>query len=77
MKRLIDAPNSDVFDVLAYVRFTLAPLLRSERANKARTTGLVEADGEMRSFLEAVLAAYEIHGVDELALSKIGDFFEG
>jgi type I restriction enzyme R subunit len=28
----------------------------------------------MRSFLEAVLGAYEVHGVDELALSKIGDF---
>lgn len=25
MQRLIDAPNSDIFDVLAYVRFILAP----------------------------------------------------
>lgn len=31
----------------------------------------------MRAFLEAVLGAYEIHGVDELALSKIGDFLRG
>ena len=28
----------------------------------------------MRAFLGAVLGAYEIHGVDELALTKIGDF---
>lgn len=28
MRRLIDAPHSDIFDVLAYVRFTLAPLAR-------------------------------------------------
>jgi type I restriction enzyme R subunit len=76
MQRLIDAPNSDVFDVLAYVRFTLAPLERTERAEKARNAGLKEVDGEMRSFLEAVLAAYEVHGVDELALSKIGDFLK-
>lgn len=76
MKRLIDAPNSDVFDVLAYVRFTLAPLMRSERANSARQDGLPDFEGEMRSFLESVLAAYEIHGVDELALSKIGDFLK-
>jgi len=74
MKRLIDAPNSDVFDVLAYVRFTLEPQLRSQRAEAARSTGLTDFEGEMRAFLEAVLAAYEIHGVDELALSKIGDF---
>ncbi|MGO4916547.1 EcoAI/FtnUII family type I restriction enzme subunit R [Pseudogemmobacter sp. W21_MBD1_M6] len=74
MKLLIDAPNSDVFDVLAYVKFTLAPVARSQRANAARDVGLSGIEGEMRSFLEAVLAAYEIHGVDELALSKITDF---
>ena len=76
MKRLIDAPNSDIFDVLAYVRFTLVPLMRSERADSARQDGLPDFEGEMRSFLEAVLTAYEIHGVDELALSKIGDFLK-
>ncbi|SEW32914.1 type I restriction enzyme, R subunit [Cognatiyoonia koreensis] len=74
MKLLIDAPNSDVFDVLAYVRFTLQPLERSERVSKAKDVGLSEIEGEMRSFLEAVLNAYEIHGVDELALTKITDF---
>ncbi|MEP4291894.1 MAG: type I restriction-modification enzyme R subunit C-terminal domain-containing protein, partial [Rhizobiaceae bacterium] len=74
MKRLIDAPNSDIFDVLAYVKFTLPPMDRTERASKAKTEGLADVEGEMRSFLEAVLGAYEIHGVDELALSKIGDF---
>ncbi len=76
MKRLIDAPNSDVFDVLAYVRFTLEPQLRSQRAEAARNQGLASFEGEMRAFLEAVLAAYEIHGVDELAMTKIGDFLK-
>lgn len=76
MKRLIDAHNSDVFDVLAYVKFTLAPQLRSKRAEAARQNGLIDFKGEMRSFLESVLSAYEIHGVDELALSKIGDFLK-
>jgi type I restriction enzyme R subunit len=50
--------------------------MRSERANSARQEGLPDFEGEMRSFLEAVLTAYEIHGVDELALSKIGDFLK-
>lgn len=76
MKRLIDAHNSDVFDVLAYVKFTLEPQLRSERAEAARQSGLAGFEGEMRSFLESVLSAYEIHGVDELALTKIGDFLK-
>ncbi len=76
MKRLIDAPNSDIFDVLAYVKFTLAPKMRTERAKQARALGLANVEGEMRVFLDAVLGAYEVHGVDELALSKIGDFLK-
>ena len=74
MRRLIDAPDSDIFDVLAYVRFTLAPLSRSVRAGTARTTGLGGYQREMRAFLDYVLEAYERHGVDELASRKIADF---
>lgn len=74
MKRVINAPQSDIFDVLAYVRFTLAPLARNQRADLARSSGLQDIDGEMRIFLEGVLKAYEIHGVDELALNKINGF---
>jgi type I restriction enzyme R subunit len=53
-----------------------ADLARSQRASKARDVGLSNVEGEMRSFLEAVLSVYEIHGVDELALSKIGGFLK-
>lgn len=74
MRRLIDAPNSDIFDVLAYVRFTLAPLTRSERAEAARSTGLSGCEPEMREFLDFVLRAYEVHGVAELSPTKIVDF---
>ena len=74
MKRLIDAPDSDVFEVLAYVRFTLAPLARSERADAARASGLGGYEDEMRGFPDYVLTAYEVHGVDELATGKIADF---
>ncbi len=74
MRRLIDAPDSDIFDVLAYVRFTLAPLSRYERAGSARATGLAGYEHEMRSFLDYVLDAYQRHGVDELASRKIADF---
>ncbi len=74
MQRLIDAPNSDIFDVLAYVRFTLAPLSRSERAETARARGLGGYEAEMREFLDFVLRSYEVHGIEELAPAKIADF---
>ena len=74
MRRLIDARNSDIFDVLAYVRFELAPLARSERVRTARDTGMDGYEREMRSFLDYVLGAYELNGIGELASGKVGDF---
>jgi len=73
MRRLIDAPNSDIFDVLAYVRFTLAPRARSQRADSARSNGLSGYEPQMREFLDYVLRAYELHGTDELATGRLGD----
>ncbi len=73
MRRLIDAPNSDIFDVLAYVRFTLIPRERRERAEQARSTGLPGYETEMREFLDYVLRGYERNGTDDLAPGKIGD----
>ena len=74
MRRLIDAPDSDIFDVLAYIRFTLAPLARRERADRARETGLAGYEPEMRAFLDYILNAYETHGVGELAADRIPHF---
>lgn len=74
MQRLIDAPNSDIFDVLGHVRFALAPLARTERAARARSAGMSGYEQEMRQFLDYVLRGYEAHGPEELALNKIADF---
>lgn len=74
MQRLIDAPDSDIFDVLAYVRFTLAPLTREARVNAVQATRLSGYEREMRSFLEYVLDAYRRQGIDELAPAKLADF---
>lgn len=74
MRRLIDAPNSDVFDVLAYVRFTLVPIARSERVQSAKANGLDGYEREMRSFLEFVLDKYQYQGIRELASGRVSDF---
>lgn len=74
MRRLIDAPNSDIFDVLAYVRFTLAPLARSQRVESAKATGMQGYEREMRAFLEFVLDKYQYEGIQELASGKVADF---
>jgi type I restriction enzyme R subunit len=74
MRRLIDAPKSDLFDVLAYVRFSYAPKTRDERAEAVEATGLNPFKGEMRDFLLGVLKAYSIHGESELSLNKLSAF---
>lgn len=74
MRRLIDATDSDLFDVLAYIRFTVPPKTRIDRADAARQDGLGAADQHMRDFLLGVLQAYEAVGETELATRKLGDF---
>jgi type I restriction enzyme R subunit len=74
MRRLVDAPNSDLFDVLAYIRFTTPPKTRADRAEAARGDGLASAQAKMREFLLGVLQAYEALGETELATRKLGDY---
>ncbi len=74
MRRLIDAPNSDIFDVLAYIRFTLAPLARAERVETAKTTGMDGYEEEMREFLNYVLVSYAKDGIHELDTQRLSHF---
>ena len=71
MQRVINAENSDLFDVLAYVAFALPTLSRTERATqaKAQTVGLYGY--KQQAFIEFVLQQYVNQGVDELAPEKL------
>jgi type I restriction enzyme, R subunit len=74
IRRLIDAKDTDIFDVLAFVRFALSPKTRHDRADAARREGLDGQEAEMKAFLDDVLAAYERKGVGELSYDKLGHF---
>lgn len=74
IRRLIDAPRSDIFDVLAYIRFALAPLARSERVQAVKSAGLDGYEAEMQAFLSYVLQSYEAQGITELDTKKLSDF---
>jgi type I restriction enzyme, R subunit len=71
MQRVIDAENSDIYDVLAYVAFATQPVTRTERAAHARDHAqLVYADPQ-RAFIDFVLAQYTKEGVGELDGDKL------
>nr|WP_306264077.1 type I restriction endonuclease subunit R [Pararhizobium sp. IMCC3301] len=74
IRRLIDAQDSDLFDVLGYILFTTAPITRHQRADTVRETGLSDPNPEMRDLLVRILKAYEDHGESELATTRLEKF---
>ncbi|MBZ0142486.1 MAG: DEAD/DEAH box helicase family protein [Rhodocyclaceae bacterium] len=71
MQKLIDAEQSDLFDVLAHVAYALEPLTRKERADHARMLIDPHFSGRQRAFLDFVLAHYISIGVEELDQAKL------
>ena len=76
IKRMIDAENSDLFDVLAYVAFALSPLTRAERVEHGRGRIATEYDEKLQTFLDFVLSQYVKEGVGELDNDKLPDLLE-
>lgn len=71
MQKLIEAENSDLFDVLAYVAYALAPLTRQERADRAMARISEHFNSWQQVFLDFVLSHYVAVGVEELNPSKL------
>ena len=71
MQKIIEAQNSDLFDVLAYVAFAMAPETRTQRADKARAETHQHFNDRQQAFLDFVLAQYVTQGVEELDTEKL------
>ena len=71
-QRILNAENSDLYDVLAYIAFHSVIIERTERADKAKVH-LIDYDPKQQEFLDFVLNQYIKQGVDELDDTKIGD----
>jgi type I restriction enzyme R subunit len=71
MQKVIEAENSDLFDVLAYVSFAAPPVSRAERAVAAKAATGAEFTDKQRAFIDFVLAQYVAQGVDELDAEKL------
>ncbi|MFN4865011.1 MAG: EcoAI/FtnUII family type I restriction enzme subunit R [Cyanobium sp.] len=71
MQTIINAENSDLFDVLAHVAYALQPIPREERAAHARLYIHSKCTSKQQLFLNFVLQHYVTLGVQELALEKL------
>ena len=80
MQKMIDAENSDIFDVLANVAYSLTPLTRRERASatqiKIHQSFKDKHKDKEEIFLAFVLAQYTKQGVDELSEEKLKGLLE-
>lgn len=71
MQTLVEAQNSDLFDVLAYVAFSVSPQTRLQRVAQAKAELPQHFNDRQQAFLDFVLAQYTTQGVDELDTDKL------
>lgn len=71
-QKVLNAENSDLYDVLAYIAFHSDIIERSARASLAKIH-LDSYDPKQQEFLNFVLKQYVKQGIDELDDSKIAD----
>ncbi|MFY8207298.1 MAG: type I restriction-modification enzyme R subunit C-terminal domain-containing protein, partial [Arenimonas sp.] len=76
MQRLVDAENSDLFDVLAHIAYAYEPKTREQRADNARASGFSRYSDSQRDFLDFILSHYESQGIDELASERLSKLLE-
>jgi type I restriction enzyme R subunit len=74
--RIVNAEKSDLFDVLAYIAFALAPLSREERVNAHKDRIYAGYDDRQQDFLSFVLGHYVAQGVGELDQENLPDLLE-
>ena len=71
MQNVMDAQNSDLFDVLAHVAYALPPVSREVRAANAKIHINARFNAKQQMFLDFVLQHYVAVGVEELQAEKL------
>ncbi|MAT43281.1 MAG: restriction endonuclease subunit R [Anaerolineaceae bacterium] len=72
-QKLIDAENSDLFDVLEYIAYAVQPIPREQRVAQAQSEIFNTLAEHEKEFLEFVLTQYIQTGVEELSVNKLPD----
>jgi type I restriction enzyme R subunit len=76
IQHALDAEQSDLYDVLAYIAFALPRITRQERADKARPSIHASFGEKLRAFLDFVLSHYVAEGFEELDQDKLAPLLQ-
>ncbi len=71
LQEMINAENSDLFDVLEYISYARKPITREDRVKSAESNIFALLNESQKDFISFVLRNYVQDGVDELDISKL------
>lgn len=71
LKELVDANDSDVYDVLRYVAYAKETITRSERSEIVREYYLEQLNNNEQAFVRFILDTYERAGENELTMRNL------
>lgn len=76
IQELIDAQNSDLFDVLEFVKYALKPVSRTTRAALSRSIMQDGIESKQLEFIDFLVSQYVESGVGELEEGKLETLLE-
>ena len=76
IQELIDAQNSDLFDVLEFVKYALKPVTRKARATVSRSIMEEGIEARQLEFVDFLVSQYVESGVGELEEAKLETLLE-
>ena len=71
LQEMINAENSDLFDVLEYISYARKPITRKDRVKSAESNIFALLNESQKDFISFVLRNYVQDGVDELDIGKL------
>jgi type I restriction enzyme, R subunit len=76
IQEIIEAQNSDLFDVLEFVKYALKPITRATRAKVARSVIESNLEAKQLEFVDFLVSQYVESGVGELEEAKLETLLE-
>ncbi len=76
LQKIIDAEKSDLFDVLEFLAYSIAPITREHRVAKAQNKIFSLLNPRQKEFVDFVLSKYIATGVEELDQEKLPQLLE-
>ncbi|MDA9702068.1 DEAD/DEAH box helicase family protein [Candidatus Pelagibacter sp.] len=73
IQTLIEAEDSDIFDVLEHIAYSKKPIQRTTRVANAENKIHSNLDSNQKEFIDFVLSKYVEGGVDELDINRLSD----